>query len=69
MNIDFYREFIVLGRCLNFTEAAEKLHITQPALSKHLAALEQFGAELLIRNRRTAQLSERDASCSAPPWR
>lgn len=59
MNIDFYREFIVLGRCLNFTEAAEKLHITQPALSKHLAALEQeFGAELLIRDRRTAQLSE-----------
>lgn len=59
MNIDFYREFIELGRCLNFTEAAEKLHITQPALSKHLAALErEFDAELLVRDRRTVQLSE-----------
>lgn len=59
MNIDFYREFIELGRCLNFTEAAEKLHITQPALSKHLAALErEFNAELLVRDRRAVQLSE-----------
>lgn len=59
MHIGFYREFIVLARCLNYTEAAEKLHITQPALSKHVMALErEFDAELFVRNRRTVQLSE-----------
>lgn len=59
VSIDFYREFIALGRCLNFTEAAEFLHITQPALSKHIAALErEFDAQLLVRDRRTVQLSE-----------
>lgn len=59
MSIDSYREFIELARCLNYTEAAENLHITQPALSKHIVALEkEFGAQLLVRNRRTVQLSE-----------
>ena len=59
MNIDYYREFVMVARCLNFTEAAEKLHITQPALSKHIALLErEFNAELLVRDRRTVQLSE-----------
>ena len=53
MHIDFYREFIVLARCLNYTEAAEKLHMAQPALSKHIVALErEFNAELFIRDRR-----------------
>lgn len=57
--MDMYREFITLARCLNFTQAAEELHMTQPALSKHIAALErEFGAELFIRDRRTVQLSE-----------
>lgn len=59
MNIDYYREFLELARCLNFTEAAEKLHITQPALSKHISALEkEFDTILFIRNRRAVQLSE-----------
>lgn len=59
MHIDHYREFLVLARCLNYTEAAEKLHITQPALSKHIVALErEFNAELFIRDRRAVQLSE-----------
>ena len=59
MHIDFYREFIVLARCLNYTEAAEKLHMAQPALSKHIVALErEFNAELFIRDRRNVQLSE-----------
>lgn len=59
VNIDFYREFIELARRLNYTEAAKALHITQPALSKHVAALErEFGAKLLFRDRRAVQLSE-----------
>lgn len=59
LNIDYYREFIELGRCLNYTQAAEKLHITQPALSKHIVALErEYGADLFIRDRRAVQLTE-----------
>ena len=59
MNIDYYREFLVLARCLNYTKAAEKLHITQPALSKHIVSLEnEFDAELFIRDRHAVQLTE-----------
>ena len=59
MHIDYYREFLVLARRLNYTEAANELHITQPALSKHIVALErEFDAELLVRDRRAVQLTE-----------
>lgn len=60
MNIDFYREFIVLARCLNLhLKQLRSCHMTQPALSKHIVALErEFDAELFIRDRRTVQLSE-----------
>jgi DNA-binding transcriptional LysR family regulator len=59
MRIEYYREFLELARCLNFTEAAANLHITQPALSKHISALEkEYGATLFVRNKRNVQLSE-----------
>lgn len=59
MNIEHGREFIELAQCLNFTEAAGTLNITQPALSKHILALErEFGTELLDRSRRGVQLTE-----------
>lgn len=59
MSIDQYREFLELARCLNFSEAAENLHMTQPALSKHLKALEiEFGGELITRDRRSVKLTE-----------
>lgn len=59
MSIEQYREFIELARCLNFSEAAERLHMTQPALSKHLKALEvEFGGELFTRDRRSVKLTE-----------
>ena len=35
------RCFMEAGRCLNFTRAAENLYISQPALSKNIAALEE----------------------------
>ena len=38
MNIDPAEKFIELAQCLNFTEAAGNLNITQPALSKHMLA-------------------------------
>lgn len=59
MSIEQYKEFIELAKCLNFSEAADKLHMTQPALSKHLKALEvEFGGELFSRDRRSVKLTE-----------
>jgi DNA-binding transcriptional LysR family regulator len=40
MNIEYFREFLVLAELLNFRVAAESLYITQPALSRHIKALE-----------------------------
>ena len=37
MHIEYYAEFIVLTEELNFHTAAERLHISQSALSKHIA--------------------------------
>ena len=43
--------FIEAAKCLNFTKAAEKLYISQPALSKNIAALEQeCGMKLFYRD-------------------
>lgn len=59
MNIEHAREFLTLAQCLNFTEAANDLNMTQPALSKHLAALErELGAKLVDRTRKSIQLTE-----------
>lgn len=66
VGVDAYREFLELSRCLNFTQAAQNLNETQPALSKHIAALEQeFGTALFHRNRRSVELTEAGrAMCS-----
>lgn len=59
MHIEYLEEFVELAQCLNFTEAAKRCNITQPALSKHLAALErELGATLVNRNRHGAELSQ-----------
>lgn len=59
MHIEYLEEFVVLAQCLNFTEAARRCSITQPALSKHLASLErELGATLVNRNRHGAELSQ-----------
>ena len=41
VRIDALKEFIVLARTLNFSKAAVELGLTQPALSKHILALEE----------------------------
>lgn len=49
--LDYSREFVVLASHLNFTTAAEELHISQPGLSRHIAELEKtVGVQLLRRN-------------------
>ncbi len=59
MHIEYLEEFVTLAQCLNFTEAARRCNITQPALSKHLASLErELGVTLVNRNRHGAELSQ-----------
>lgn len=51
MRIRYIREFLELASTLNYTEAAKRLHITQPALSKHIDAMEKMlGTQLLVRS-------------------
>jgi len=50
---------LTLGEELNFTRAAERLGITQPALSKRIGELEQFlGFAVFERGRRKVELTE-----------
>lgn len=41
MQIEILQEFLVVANYLNFRKAAEELHITRPALSKHISSLEE----------------------------
>jgi len=50
--------FLVAAESLNFTQAARRLHMTQPSVSQHIQALEQhFDQPLFIRSGRHIQLS------------
>lgn len=56
---DRLQKFAVLAELGNFTRAAEKLHISQPALSIAIDKLEgELGVELLIRDGRQLNLTE-----------
>lgn len=62
MEIEHLREFAILARHLNFREAAADLHISQSALSRHIAALEQFyGTALFKRDRHAVYLTDAGA--------
>lgn len=53
MNVGHMEEFVELSHDLNFTMAAKRLHITQPALSNHVQTLErECGAVLIERGGR-----------------
>lgn len=44
--------FLTAARCLNFTEAAKQLYITQPALSQQISAMEkELNMQLFVRNK------------------
>jgi DNA-binding transcriptional LysR family regulator len=51
--------FVVAAEILNFTQAAQQLHMTQPSVSQHIQFLERhFDMELFIRNGRNLELTD-----------
>lgn len=48
MDIERLREYIELAHHLNFTAAAHACHLSQPALSNHIASLEREAGTLLV---------------------
>ena len=58
--LDFRVEtFLAVCQTMNFTRAAEQLHITQPAVSQHIRALEEeYGTKLFRSQGKQLQLTE-----------
>lgn len=60
MKISYFREFLVLSKYLNFSLAANHLHITQPGLSRHISGLEkEIGVKLFERDTHKVRLTEK----------
>lgn len=58
MQLEYMREFIVVVDCASFTLAANRLHITQPTLSRHILTLENdVGCKLISRSTHEVALS------------
>ncbi|NLO97417.1 MAG: LysR family transcriptional regulator [Peptococcaceae bacterium] len=59
MDINQLKYFISVAETLNFTEAARRNGLTQPAISHHIGELEKsLGSKLFIRNRRSVTLTK-----------
>ena len=59
MDTGYIKEFVMLAECLNFSEAAERLFISQSSLSKHIQAMErELGMTLFVRTTRSIHLSD-----------
>ena len=59
MELRLLRHFLTVAKEQNFTKAAEQLHITQPTLSRQMAAFEEdLGIRLFIRNGKKISLTD-----------
>ena len=59
MELRLLRYFLTVAKEQNFTKAAEQLHITQPTLSRQMAALEdELGIILFLRNGKRTTLTD-----------
>ncbi len=58
MTLSNIRYFVEVASCESITEAAEKLYISQPGLSKQIALIEkEIGVALFYRTHRTVRLT------------
>lgn len=52
MDVEVLNHFLTVVREENISRAAERLHVTQPTLSRQMAALEEeLGTQLFIRGK------------------
>ena len=59
MELRLLRYFLTVAKEQSFTKAAEQLHITQPTLSRQMAAFEEeLGITLFVRNGKKISLTE-----------
>jgi len=59
MNLSWLDDFLALAATGNFSRAADERHMTQPAFSRRVRALEEWlGADLFDRSTQPAQLTE-----------
>ena len=58
MEVRFLRYFLAIAQVENISKAAERLHITQPTLSRQIAQMEQeLGVKLFNRGARKVTLT------------
>lgn len=58
MNFSQIKCFLAAADCLNFTKAADRLYLSQPVLSRQIAAMEdELGIELFIREKKSVKLT------------
>ncbi len=68
MNLSWLDDFLALAASGNFSRAAEERHMTQPAFSRRIRALEEWlGAELFDRSSAAGQADARPANGFGTP--